>query len=304
MELVVLSGKGGTGKTTVAVALSELAKDAVRVDCDVDAPNFYLFYEGEDLKQEDFYGGKKAVIDKTLCTQCGVCEKYCNFDAIKDNEINVYKCEGCGACVYICTEKAVKLLDEKSADVFITKTSKGILSRAKMEIGSEGSGKLISVLRKNSREFNKKDRETKDNNSSLLEHFKGIFKKQTQLTVIDGSPGIGCSVISSVTGCDLALIVTEPTKAGMEDFMRVMSLCQHFEVPTLVCINKYDINEEIAKEIENFCTEEGFKVVGKIPYDDIVMVSINQLKPITDYKDSAAKKAIENMWNNIKSIIY
>ncbi len=303
MELVVLSGKGGTGKTTVAIALSELAKDVVRVDCDVDAPNFYLFYKGEDLEQEDFYGGKKAVIDKVLCTQCGVCEKYCKFDAIKNNEINLYKCEGCGACVIVCAEKAVKLVDEKSADVFITRTSKGILSRAKMKIGSEGSGKLISVLRKNSEEFKKKDEETKDNNSSLLEHFKGIFKKQSKLTVIDGSPGIGCSVISSVTGCDLALIVTEPTKSGMEDFMRVMALCQHFEVPTLVCINKYDINEEIAKEIEFFCDEEGFKVVGKIPYDDIVMESINQLKPITDYKDSAAKKAIEHMWNNIKSFM-
>jgi MinD superfamily P-loop ATPase len=303
VELVVLSGKGGTGKTTVAVALSELAKDVVRVDCDVDAPNFYLFYKGEDLKQEDFYGGKKAVIDKTLCTQCGVCEKYCNFDAIKDNEVNAYKCEGCGACAYVCTEKAVKLLGEKSADVFITKTSNGILSRAKMEIGSEGSGKLISVLRKNSKEFNKKDKEAKDNNPSLLQQFKGMFKKQTELTIIDGSPGIGCSVISSVTGCDLALIVTEPTKSGMEDFMRVMALCQHFGVLTLVCINKYDINEEIAKEIENFCAEEGFKVVGKIPYDDTVMVSINQLKPITDYGDSPAKKAIENMWNNIRSII-
>ncbi|KZL91428.1 ATP-binding protein [Clostridium magnum] len=302
MELVVLSGKGGTGKTTVAVALSELAKEAIMVDCDVDAPNFYLFYKGEDLKQDDFYGGKKAVIDKTLCTQCGICEKYCNFNAIKDNEINVYKCEGCGACVYVCTEKAVKLLEEKSADVFITKTSKGILSRAKMEIGSEGSGKLISALRKNSKEFKKK--ETEDINPPLLKQIKGMFKKETELTVIDGSPGIGCSVISSVTGCDLVLIVTEPTKSGMEDFMRVMALCQHFGVLTLVCINKYDINEEVAKEIENFCNEEDFKVVGKIPYDDTVMESINQLKPITNYADSPAKKAIENMWNNIKTVIY
>ena len=134
--------------------------------------------------------------------------------------------------------------------------------------------------------------------------FKGMFKKHTELTIIDGSPGIGCSVISSITGCDLALIVTEPTKSGMEDFMRVMALCQHFGVHTLVCINKYDINEEVAKEIENFCDKEGFKVVGKIPYDDTVMVSINQLKPIITYSNSPAKKAIENMWNNIKSTIY
>lgn len=300
MELVVLSGKGGTGKTTVAVALSELAKDVIRVDCDVDAPNFYLFYEGEDLHKEDFFGGKKAVIDKTLCTQCGICENHCNFDAIGNNQVNIYKCEGCGACTIVCPENAVKLTDEKSADVFITKTSKGILSRAKMEIGSEGSGKLISILRKNGREFNKKDSES---SNSLINSFKGMFNKKSNLIITDGSPGIGCSVISSITGCDFALIVTEPTKSGMEDFIRVMSLCQHFEIPALVCINKYDINEEIAKEIENFCDEKGFKVVGKIPYDDMVMKSINELKPIIYYENSEAKKAIEHMWNNIKSII-
>lgn len=301
MELVVLSGKGGTGKTTVAVALSELAKDVIRVDCDVDAPNFYLFYEGDDLHKEDFFGGKKAVIDKTLCTQCGTCGNYCKFNAIDNNQVNIYKCEGCGACTIVCPEKAVKLADEKSADVFITKTSKGILSRAKMEIGSEGSGKLISILRKNGREFNKKDSES---SNSLINSFKGMFNKKSHLIITDGSPGIGCSVISSITGCDFALIVTEPTKSGMEDFIRVMSLCQHFEIPALVCINKYDINEEIAGEIENFCTEKGFKVVGKIPYDDMVMKSINELKPIIYYENSGAKKAIEHMWNNIKAIIY
>ncbi|AKA67600.1 MULTISPECIES: ATP-binding protein [Clostridium] len=300
MELVVLSGKGGTGKTTVAVALSELAKDVIRVDCDVDAPNFYLFYDGEDLHQEDFFGDKKAVIDKNLCTHCAICESYCKFGAIKNLEINVYKCEGCGACTIVCPEKAVKLLEEKSADVFITKTSRGILSRAKMEIGSEGSGKLISILRKNGREFNKKE----DSSNSLINSFKGMFNKKSNLIITDGSPGIGCSVISSITGCDFALIVTEPTKSGMEDFIRVMSLCQHFEIPALVCINKYDINEEIAKEIEIFCNEKGFKLVGKIPYDDMVMKSINELKPIIYYENSEAKIAIEHMWNNIKAIIY
>ncbi|AYD39536.1 (4Fe-4S)-binding protein [Clostridium fermenticellae] len=302
MELVVLSGKGGTGKTTVAVALSELAnKDVIRIDCDVDAPNFYLFYPGKDLYKENFYGSKKAVMDKTLCTQCGVCENYCKFDAIKDNKINIYKCEGCGACTIVCPEKAVKLEDEKSADVFITKTSKGILSRAKMEIGSEGSGQLISILRRNARKFDEKHTETKN---SLVNKFKTILKKDTKLIITDGSPGIGCPVISSVTDSDFALIVTEPTKSGMEDFIRVMSLCQHFEISTLVCINKYDINVEIAKEIESFCAEKGFKVVGKIPYDDTVMQSINELKPITCYENSEAKKAIERMWNKIKSIIY
>lgn len=281
MELTVISGKGGTGKTTIAMALSELAKDVVKADCDVDAPNLYLFYKGRDIKKEYFYGGKKAVIDKKFCINCKECEIVCQFDAIKDGTVNPFKCEGCGVCTLVCPQKAVRLKEEKTADVYITQTEKGIISRAQMEVGSEGSGKLITQLRKNARKF----------------------ADENTLIIIDGSPGIGCPVISSITASDAVLIVTEPTQSGLEDFMRVMELCRHFGVLTLACINKYDINEKVAEEIESFCRENDVYLIGKIPYDDKVMKSINELKPIVYYEDSKANNAIRKMWDNIQEYI-
>ncbi|MBB6631456.1 ATP-binding protein [Clostridium algidicarnis] len=282
MELVVLSGKGGTGKTTIATAISELAKDVIRIDCDVDAPNLYLFYDGEDIEKNIFIGDKKAIIDESLCIKCGKCSAICRFNAIEDFTINPFVCEGCGACVLVCPENAIKLKDEKTADTFITKLDKGIISRAEMGIGSDESGKLITYLRKNGKRF----------------------KKNEELTIIDGSPGIGCAVIASITGSDAVLVVTEPTKSGLEDLMRVTTLCEHFGVFTMVCINKYDINEDMSKEIETFIEEKKLALVGKIPYDDMVMKSINELKPITFYKDSIAEKAIENMWDNMKGHLH
>lgn len=281
MELVVLSGKGGTGKTTIAAALSELVLKVIRIDCDVDAPNLSLYYKGQDLEKESFYGGKKAFINENLCVRCGKCEKVCRFDAIEDFKINSFACEGCGACTLVCPQKAIELREEKGADTFITKTESSIISRAEMEIGSDGSGKLISFLRKNGRRFNQDDK----------------------LTIIDGSPGIGCPVISSITGSDAVLVVTEPTQSGLEDLMRVVSLCQHFGILTMVCINKYDINEEMKEKIEDFIEEQGLYYVGKIPFDDTVMKSINELKPITYYEKSIAGNAIKEMWQNIEKII-
>lgn len=281
MELVVLSGKGGTGKTTIATALSELSQEVVRVDCDVDAPNFYLFYNGNNIEKSDFIGGKKALIDEELCIKCGECKVNCKFNAIEDFKINSFLCEGCGTCTLVCPKNAITLVDEKIAETFITELDNGILSRAEMEIGSEGSGKLITHLRKEAKKFNENDK----------------------LIIIDGSPGIGCPVISSITGSDVVLIVTEPTKSALEDLKRIVDLCEYFSVFIMVCINKYDINKEITLEIEYFIQNKKIKYVGKIPYDETVRKSINELKPITYYKDSQANKAIEDIWINIKSLI-
>lgn len=281
MELVVLSGKGGTGKTTIATALSELINDVTRVDCDVDAPNFYLFYKGKNIEEGSFIGGKKAEINKDLCKQCNKCELVCKFSAIKNYKIDPFLCEGCGACKLVCPYEAIKLKNEKTADVFLSKVAQGVISRAEMEIGSDGSGKLISQLRRNASSAN-------DNNS---------------FTIIDGSPGIGCPVISSITGSDAVLVVTEPTKSGIKDLTRVVDLCNHFGIFTMACINKYDINEDMSKEIDEYLRSKNIDLVGKIPYDNMVVKSINELKPITKYDNSLAKKAIEDMLNNIKKII-
>lgn len=281
MELVVLSGKGGTGKTTIAAAISELASEAITIDCDVDAPNLSLYYKGKDLEKECFYGGKKAFINGSICVRCRKCEKVCRFDAIENFKINSFACEGCGTCTFVCPQRAIELKEEKGADTFITETKSSIISRAEIEIGSDGSGKLINFLRKNGRRFSQDEK----------------------LTIIDGSPGIGCPVISSITGSDAALVVTEPTQSGLEDLMRVVSLCQHFNILTMVCINKYDINEEMKGKIENFIEEKGVYYVGKIPFDDVVMKSINELKPIIYYENSIAGEAIKEMWKNIKKII-
>ena len=281
MEIAVLSGKGGTGKTTVVAALSELAKKVIKVDCDVDAPNLYLFYKGMDIEKKNFYGGKKAKINNSLCIHCEICEEVCKFGAIKNSEIDSFTCEGCGACVLVCPQNAIKLEDEKTADTFITKTEKGIISRAIMGIGSDGSGKLVTYLRKNVKRFVEDD----------------------TITILDGSPGIGCSVIASITGADVALIVTEPTKSGLDDLKRILELSEHFDTQVMVCVNKYDINPGMTAQIEGYAREKNLFVVGKIPFDKTVMESVNTLKPITDFKDSIARKAIKEMWVRMNSLM-
>lgn len=279
MELVVLSGKGGTGKTTIATSLAELADNVIKVDCDVDAPNLYLFYKGENIFSEEFSGGKKAEINDDICIKCGRCLEYCRYGAIQDYKVNTFKCEGGGTCVHVCPVGAIKLKDQKGADVYITKTDDGLISRAEMVVGSEGSGKLVTKLRQN------------------VERIDG---SNEMLKIVDGSPGIGCAVIASIAGCGAVLVVTEPTKSGLNDFIRVIKLCEYFKVKVYICINKYDINKDITKQIEDYCLDNNLNILGKIPYDDLVIKSINEMKPIIYYEKSNANKAIRNIWKKIK----
>ena len=282
MELTVISGKGGTGKTTIAVAIAELEEQTVKVDCDVDAPNFYLYYDGKDLSCKEFSGGKKVVIDEELCISCGLCQEVCQFSAIENGLVDSLNCEGCGACILVCPTQATSLKDEKTAEVYITDTGTGILSRAEVEIGSEGSGKLITILRKEAKSY----------------------KEQEKIIVSDGSPGIGCPVISSITGTNAVLIVTEPTQSGMEDLRRVVTLCRQFRTKIFVCINKADINELISTEIEEYCRRNNLLLASRIPYDNTVLCSINELRPIIYYSESPANKAIRQMWKSIRKEIF
>lgn len=277
MQLVIISGKGGTGKTTVAASFAYLSKESIKVDCDVDAANLHIVLQGKDIEKQSFVGAKVATIDQEKCIQCGICEKTCRFDAIQDYWVNPLKCEGCAACTIQCPTQAVYLTDEITGETIITDTDKGILSRAEMEIGAEGSGKLVTEVRKNAMKY----------------------RKNNEWVILDGTPGIGCAVMASVTGCDAALIVVEPTQSGFQDFMRVLSLTKFFGVKSLVCINKYDINEEITLEMETFCEQEEIDLLGKIPFDPNVKNAVNALKPIVVYDESPAGKAIKMMWEKL-----
>jgi MinD superfamily P-loop ATPase len=277
MNISVLSGKGGTGKTTIAVGIADIIKNSIKIDCDVDAANMYLFYKGEQINFEEFFSGEKAYIDLNKCIKCGKCEENCKFDAIKENKINFLKCEGCGVCNLVCPSEAITLSENKVADIVEYKLEDGYLIKSDMEIGADGSGRLITKLRENA-------------------------KKYGDINIIDGSPGIGCSVIASITGVDIALIVTEPTLSGIDDLKRILELAKTFNVLPLVCINKYDINLNISKKIEQYCNDNKVEIISKIPYDDFVLKSINELKPITLYKDSKAGKEIKEMVKKILKI--
>lgn len=276
MQLLILSGKGGTGKTTIAASFAYLSKDSIKADCDVDAANLHIILDGKDIEKTEFIGAKMAHIDNEKCIKCKKCENACRFGAISDFKVNELKCEGCGTCVVVCPTGAAIIDDEVTGDTIITDTAYGMLSRAEMDIGAEGSGKLVTEVRKNAAKY----------------------YKDGDLIILDGSPGVGCAVMASITGVDLALVVIEPTQSGFSDFVRVKEICDHFDVPTLVCINKYDINNEMTKKIEQYCMENNIEVVGKIPFDTTVKKALNEMKPVV-YYDCMAGNEIKNIWRVI-----
>lgn len=277
MQLVVISGKGGTGKTTVAACFSYLNEMGTNIDCDVDASNLHMMLGGKDVESNLFIGAKVAHINMEKCTQCGACENVCRFDAISNFEIDELKCEGCAACSVVCMFDAISLADEVTGNTIITQTDKGILSRAEMKPGAEGSGKLVTEVRKNALKY----------------------KVEDKWTILDGSPGVGCAVMASVAGCNAALLVVEPTQSGLEDFVRVLSVVDFFDIKPFVCINKYDINEEITNEIQIFCKENSVEIIGMIPFDSLVEKAINESTPVVCFADSPAGKEIKKMWQKL-----
>ncbi len=285
MQLVIISGKGGTGKTTIAASFAYLAgTDLIKVDCDVDASNLHLMFGGTDFETKPFEGAKIGIVDEAKCIACDVCANTCRFGAIEMKGtsawVNPLKCEGCGACVVACPQKAIRLEDEVTGNTILTRSQEGVISRAEMFPGAEGSGKLVTQVRKNAK----------------------AYAGDTADFIIDGSPGIGCSVMASITGCDYAIIVTEPTLSGYEDFKRVYTLTKHFGLKAAAVINKYDINPEMSGRIEAYCGIERVKVIGRIPFDDQVKNSINTGVPISSYKDSTAGQAVVDAWSAFKKI--
>ncbi|MBN1898177.1 MAG: 4Fe-4S binding protein [Spirochaetes bacterium] len=278
-QIVVISGKGGTGKTTLTACFAALSKNKIICDCDVDAADLYLLLGPDIMHEENFTGSKVALIDPEKCSECGECVKACRFDAIIDLEIDPVKCEGCGVCVYLCPEKAIVMNNRVDGTIFLSDTSYGPFFYARLNAGSGNSGKLVTEIRKKA--------------------FQKASDMKSELILIDGSPGIGCPVIASISGTDLALIVIEPTLSGEHDLLRIAGLTEHFKIPTLVCINKFDINEDISNKIENICNEKKIPVVGKIPYDPIVTRAMIEKKTVIEFTDRPVKEQIQNIWKNI-----
>jgi MinD superfamily P-loop ATPase len=285
MIITVASGKGGTGKTTLCAAFASLARDAVIADCDVDAADLHLLLAPRVLQEADFVGGRTPVIDSELCSECGDCQAWCRFDAIDlDYDagyvIDTLACEHCALCAYVCPEEAISMQDSVNGRWFISETAYGKLVHARLAPGEDNSGKLVTLVRREARRL--------------------AEEAGTAWILDDGPPGIGCPVTAAITGVDLALIVTEPTLSGIHDMQRVAALCRHFQVPSLVCINKYDINPENTRTIKDYCLENQVPIVGEIPFSPAVRQALVARKSPVDFDCGPVTGIVERMWSEIQ----
>ncbi len=284
-ELVIISGKGGTGKTVITASFAALAKNKVMADCDVDAADLHLLLQPQVKETHQFRSGKTAKLDMRVCNKCGKCIVACRFEAISPGfKIDPISCEGCGVCHHICEQKAIKMEEDLAGEWFISETQYGPMAHARLGIAEENSGKLVTLVR---------------NQAKLLAE-----ERRYNLVIIDGPPGIGCPVIAAITGSSAVLVVTEPTLSGLHDLDRVAKLAGHFGIPTLVCINKYDLNTEMAERITCHCQQNGYKLTGKIPFDTVVVKSLVNKKPVVEgYSNNDVSKAIKNIWEECLRII-
>lgn len=278
-EVVILSGKGGTGKTSIVGSFAAIAENKVMADCDVDAADLHLLLSPITVEENEFRSGQIAVIDDKKCTQCGLCQDECRFDAINAFRVDPVACEGCGFCSHLCPVEAITMQENLAGRWFISETKYGPLVHARLGIAQENSGKLVALVRRQAKEI--------------------AEKNDLDYIISDGPPGIGCPVISSLSGASLALIVTEPTLSGIHDMERVLGVCQHFGVPAMVCINKYDINDDNTTAIKDYCRENGVEVAAMIPFDNSVTEAMVRGVSVVDYADNRVAREIRNLWQQI-----
>lgn len=282
-QLAIVSGKGGTGKTTLTAAFAAITNGKVIVDCDVDAADLHLLLQPKILVHEKYFGGRSPRVDLERCTQCGLCTDLCRFHAIDQGDVNPVACEGCGFCSHICPENAITMVDACSGDWFVSDTPYGPLVHARLGIGEENSGKLVTAVRKKAVEI--------------------AGTKNLDLILIDGPPGIGCPVAASLTGVNLVLAVTEPTLSGIHDLERILRLSDHFKIPSLVCINRFDINLENTDQISSYCEKVGSNIIGEIPYESKVIEALVNKRTVVDYPCNQVGNIVFKMWNKIETLL-
>lgn len=288
-ELIVVSGKGGTGKTSLVASFAALAENKVLADCDVDAADLHLILDPEIRRREAFVGGKRARILEDRCSACGMCADLCRFGAVRAPDgkgvagsygIDAVSCEGCGVCAWNCPDEAIRMEDAVSGEWFISDTRYGPMVHARLGIAEENSGKLVSLVRSHARRIAKEG--------------------GRDLVIVDGSPGIGCPVIASLTGADLVLVVTEPTVSGKHDLERISALTRHFGIPTVVCINKWDLCSPVAQEIEADADRQEMRLVGRIRYDQAVTRAQIVGTSVVEYTCGAIAEEIKAVWRHVQ----
>ena len=282
-QLTIISGKGGTGKTTITAAFAALAENQVMADGDVDASDLHLILKPEIKKEDDFYGGRGPLMDKDKCDECGLCEEHCRFAAIHGLVIDPVACEGCGVCAQVCPQDAIVMEPQQCGRWFISSTRFGPLVHARLGIAEDNSGKLVTLVRQQARAIAEKEKK--------------------DYIIIDGPPGIGCPVIAAIAGVDLVLAVTEPTLSGIHDLERVVGVARHFNVPAMVCINKKDINPDNTKQIKRYCENNQLELAGEIPYDPIVTKAMVAEKSIIEFNDGFISEEIKKIWRKVEAVI-
>lgn len=284
-EVVVISGKGGTGKTSLTASFAALSKHSVLCDADVDAADLHLLMAPFIRQTNDFQGGNTAVIDPSRCTQCGYCQILCKWGAVNsDFRVDAIACEGCGVCVDLCPEKAIDFPINTCGQWFISDTRFGPMVHARLGIAEENSGKLVTVVRQQAKTLGEKE--------------------GAQLIITDGPPGVGCPVIASIGGATALVIVTEPTVSGMHDMLRVADLADHFNVPAMICINKHDLNPRNTEKIEAAAQKRDMPVVGHVPFDAVFTEAMIQGQTVLEYASQAdISRNIEVIWKKIMAVV-
>jgi len=280
-QIVVISGKGGTGKTILTASFAALAKNRIIADCDVDAADLHLLLHPVIKERYEFRSGKTAKIDRKLCKECGKCIVVCRFDAISDNfVVDPVSCEGCALCSHVCPANAIRMEENLSGEWYISDTKYGPFVHAKLGIAEENSGKLVSLVRQKAKEL--------------------AEKQNCDWVIVDGAPGIGCPVIASLSGVNCALVVTEPTLSGLHDADRVIGVARHFKVPVKLVVNKYDLNIDMTEKIEKYCRDNNISLIGKIKFDKSVVKAMVEGKTVVEYPESKVKKVISEIWNRLQ----